>query len=449
MRKKLKWKDNTYSAVQLCLSLSRLIAKTMINRFKSLLDGRASVFKNFLALGILQGTNFLIPLIIMPYLVTTIGIDSYGIVSFVQVVMIYFFSLTDYGFAITATQQIATNKSDLPKVSKIFSTVVSTKVVLVLFSAVCIIILLFTVPDLKEEQLTVILGFALVIGQTSLPTWFFQGMEKMKYITYINLAAKLIFTALIFIFINEKGDYPFVLFFFGLGNLISGIIGIVYAIRTFDLKFKFAAMRDIQTELTNGWGLFVANFSITSYMNSNLFILKIFTTNEIVGYYSVAEKIVMAIRQLLSVFSQAIFPHICQLAEVSYSKIVLFFKQVYVPFTLFIILVCALVFSFSEEVIGIFAEKEVDGINNLLRILVFVPIVVCLNIFPSQLLLAYNLRKVYTRIMILGSILNVILNIALASTFEAIGTAVSVIITEIFILLGLYLVAKGEKNLTL
>ena len=251
----------------------------MINRFKSFVDGRASVFKNFLALGILQGTNFLIPLIIMPYLVSTIGIDSYGVVSFVQVVMIYFFSLTDYGFAITATQEIATNKSDLSKVSKIFSKVVSTKIVLVLFSALSITLLLFVVPYLKEEQLTVILGFALVIGQTSLPTWFFQGMEKMKYITYINLAAKLIFTILIFVFINEKSDYPYVLFFFGLGNLLSGVFGIFYAIRNYDITFRLATVREVQSELKKGWGLFVANFSITSYMNSNLFILKLFATN--------------------------------------------------------------------------------------------------------------------------------------------------------------------------
>ena len=419
----------------------------MINRFKSFVDGRASVFKNFLALGILQGTNFLIPLIIMPYLVSTIGIDSYGVVSFVQVVMIYFFSLTDYGFAITATQEIATNKSDLSKVSKIFSKVVSTKIVLVLFSALSITLLLFVVPDLKEEQLTVILGFALVIGQTSLPTWFFQGMEKMKYITYINLAAKLIFTILIFVFINEKSDYPYVLFFFGLGNLLSGVFGIFYAIRNYDITFQLATVREVQSELKKGWGLFVANFSITSYMNSNLFILKLFATNEIVGYYSVAEKIVMAIRQLLSVFSQAIFPHICQLVHDSYSKVVLFFKQVYIPFTLVIILVCISIFLFSEEVIGIFAASEVEGINNLLQILVFVPVIVCLNIFPSQLLLAYNLRRAYTRVMIFGSVLNVILNIALASQFIAKGTALSVIITESFILVGLYLIVRKGKSM--
>jgi len=419
----------------------------MINRFKSFVDGRASVFKNFLALGILQGTNFLIPLIIMPYLVSTIGIDSYGVVSFVQVVMIYFFSLTDYGFAITATQEIATNKSDLSKVSKIFSIVVSTKIVLILFSAISITFLLFVVPDLKEEQLTVILGFALVIGQTSLPTWFFQGMEKMKYITYINLAAKLIFTVLIFVFINEKADHPYVLFFFGLGNLLSGIFGIFYAVRTYNISFQLATVKEVQLELKKGWGLFVANFSITSYMNSNLFILKLFATNEIVGYYSVAEKIVMAIRQLLSVFSQAIFPHICQLVQESYSKVILFFKQVYMPFTLFIVFVCVSIFSYSEEVIRIFAEAEIEGINHLLQMLVFVPIIVCLNIFPSQLLLAYNLRKAYSQIMIFGSVLNVILNIALASQFIAKGTALSVILTEFFIVAGLYLVVRKKKKM--
>lgn len=417
----------------------------MLSKLNSLMEGRVSVFKNFLALGILQGTNFLIPLIIMPYLVNTIGIERYGFISFAQVVMIYLFSLTDYGFAITATQEIATNKSDVNKLSDVFSKVITVKGFLVFVSAIILALLLLFIPQIKADQLTFILGFMLVIGQTSLPTWFFQGIEKMKYITYVNLGAKLLFTAFIFLFVTEKDHYPFVLLFFGLGNLISGIIGTWYAVRKYNLKFKLASIAQVKLELYKGWGLFVANFSITSYMNSNLFILKFFTSDLVVGYYSVAEKIVMAVRQILVVFSQAIFPHICQLAEESYSKVIHFFKQVFVPFTLFIVLVCGLTYIYSAEVIGIFAKDQVSGINHLLRLLIVVPIIVCLNIFPSQILLSYNLRKGYTAVMILGSVLNVLLNITLASKFGAEGTAISVIVTEIFILVGLFFMSKKAE----
>ena len=49
--------------------------------------------------------------------------------------------------------------------------------------------------------------------------------------------------------------------------------------------------------------------------------------------------------------------------------------------------------------------------------------------------------------MIFGSVLNVILNIALASQFIAKGTALSVIITESFILVGLYLIVRKGKSM--
>lgn len=44
------------------------------------------------------------------------------------------------------------------------------------------------------------------------PTWFYQGMERMKYITVLNVLTNLIFLAAIFIFIRRPSDYLYVPF---------------------------------------------------------------------------------------------------------------------------------------------------------------------------------------------------------------------------------------------
>ena len=51
--------------------------------------------------------------------------------------------------------------------------------------------------------------------------WFFQGIEKMKFVTLINVLAKVIFTVLVFIFIKSESDYLKVPIFNSLGFIVS------------------------------------------------------------------------------------------------------------------------------------------------------------------------------------------------------------------------------------
>ena len=79
----------------------------------------------------------------------------------------------------------------------------------------------------------------------------------------------------------------------------------------------------------------------------------------------------------------------------------------------------------------------------------FVPFVVALNIPANLTVLAYKFKKSYSSIMLAGSVLNISLNLLLAPFFSAEGTAVSVIITEVFITSGLYVILRMNHNVKL
>lgn len=412
----------------------------MLKQFGLLGEGRAKVFKNFFALVLLQGTNFIIPLIIMPYLITTIGIDGYGMVNFVQAIMVYFASITEYGFQASATRDLANAKKNPEMMSRIFSSVLVTKLLLLVVSFAILFVLVLSFSKFSVNTTAFLFGFFIVIGQTVLPVWFFQGVEEMKFITYLNVAAKLLFTILIFAFVKEDGDGPLVLLFLGLGNFISGIFGVFLAVKKYHLNFNWPGIKGVKQELKNGWDLFVANFSIVSYQSSNVFILGLFTSNLITGYYSVAEKIVLAIKQLLTVFLQATYPHVCQLATESVLKVKRFYKQVFLPFSFLIFLVSICIFFFANPIVQFFTNEGVEEIVVLLRLLCFTGLIVALNIPAYQSLLANHFNKSASRILVIGSLLNILLNLILAPTLGASGTVYSVLITEIFITLGLHLV---------
>ncbi|MDO9573217.1 MAG: oligosaccharide flippase family protein, partial [Candidatus Omnitrophota bacterium] len=79
------------------------------------------VFQNFISLSTLQGINYILPLIVLPYLIRVIGIEKFGLIAFAQALVQYFMILTDYGFSLSATRKISLCADSDKKISAIFS----------------------------------------------------------------------------------------------------------------------------------------------------------------------------------------------------------------------------------------------------------------------------------------------------------------------------------------
>jgi polysaccharide transporter, PST family len=395
------------------------------------------LLSNFFALGIIQGANFVLPILVMPFVIRRIGASLFGVISVAQVVMIFLSTVSDYGFNLTATRDIAFFKEDKEKISRIFSNVLASKFLICTGILIILLLLAPFIPLIRGHFLLYIFGFAYVIGQSTMVSWFFQGMEKMQFITISTLIARILFVILVFIFIRQKEDYIYFLFFLGVGNIAAGFFSIYLAFRIFKLEFYTPRWADIRYELKEGWHLTVSNLSINTYQNINILVLRIFTNDLIVGYYSIAEKIFFAIRQVLGIFSQVVYPHICQLTRKSQQASSHFFKQFYLPFLILLCLGCTGVFFLSPYVIQIFLGRKEELPVLLLRILSFVPIIVCLNIPAYQVLLAFDRKRSYFRILVSAMFVSLITNLLFCSGWGAVGTTVSIVITELFVTSGL------------
>jgi len=398
-----------------------------------------TILNNFFSLSLIQGTNFILPLIVLPYLVNVIGIDKFGLVSFAQALMSYFIIFTDFGFNLTATREIALYRHDHTKLSFIVNKTVLTKLFLCAFSFLILLGLVSFVPYFAAYAKMYYMAFLLVVAQVLIPAWFFQGIEQMKYLTYINLVAKLIFTALIFILITRPGDFIYVPLFYSLGNIISGIIAFVIMYKQFGVRVHYPEDFNLKTELKKGWNVFLSNFAINGYINSNLFILGLFTNNVVLGYYSIADKILYVFRQILNVFFNTTYPQACQKATIGFTEVKKFYKKYFYGFCTMMIVLCGALFLLAEPITVFFAKETVPETILAIRLLSFVPIIICLNIPAFQILLAYNFQRNYMLVLVGGSLLNVVLNLFLAPAFSMTGTAISIIITEIFITAGLYI----------
>lgn len=394
------------------------------------------IFSNFMALGILQGTNFLLPVLVMPFVIKKIGAEGYGVVAVAQVVMLTFCTVTEYGFNLTATRALALQRDKVSENARLFFTVLAAKMVICIALFGVLILLITLVPFFKPHFQLYLFGFTYVIGQSLLVSWFFQGMEKMKYITIYTLIARLLFVALVFAFIRDRSDNRFFILYMGVGSLVAGLLSIIKAIRQFKLPVVRPMWSDIIHELKEGWTVMLSNISINTFLSINVFILRLFTNDLVAGYYSVAEKIFLATRQIPVMFSQVIYPPLCQLVQKGKASTRSFFRSVYVPFLLLVLLASALLFSFSSFIILFFLGHENGTAVLLLRLFCLGPVIVCLHIPASQLLMAFNQKKNYLRVLTAGAIINVICNLLLVQLWGPVGTAISLLLTELFITVG-------------
>lgn len=404
---------------------------------------QSGMAKNFISLGSLQIVNFLLPLLLTPYLVRVLGIENFGLIALSQAVISFFMIMTDYGFNLTATRAIAISRTDKKVVGTIFNQAISTKLMLtaagLLLLAGGLLLLQVSVESIKLYLFT----YMMVVGQAMLPLWFFQGMEDMKYITFFSLFTKLVSVFLILLFVKHENDYIYVNLFHGIGTIVAGLFSFYLIKKKFNIGFTFTT--SIKQQLKEGWHIFTSNFMINIYMSSNIIILGLFAGKEVVGYFSVAEKVINATRQLLVVFFQVTYPQVCNLAVNTQDLLRSFFKRIFIPFIALILIASAGIFLLSDYIVLFFTGQFNPNISLLLRILSFVPFIVALNIPANQLLLAYNQKKVYSNVFVVCSVVNVLINSILSYYYQATGTAIAIVMTEILVTTALYLALKYKN----
>lgn len=396
------------------------------------------IVENFASLSFLKLSNFVLSWVFYPYLIRLIGIDNFGLVIFAQSIMLYLVTLTDYGFSLSAPREIARLYATQPKeCTKKINDFFYTQLVLLGVSFVCLLILVQTIPFFHKHSQLLYVSFFIVAGQVLLPVWFFQGVEKMTYLAYFNLLAKLVLIVGIMLCIRQKADYIFVNLFWGLGNVLAGLGAWVVMMWRFNFRFCKPSYQRIRQILLQDFHLFVASITNIITFNSTVIILGLFATKETLGLYSVVDRIFMIIRQVVVVIHQSTYPRVAQLAQQSFKALGTFFSKyfrlmlgVFVPLSL---ILCVL----APTIVRVFTGQSLSQVANYIQVLSITPLFTVLNLPACQTLLVTHKETTYTVLSTIGAVFHLSLSILLIYNFGGYGAVVGLLITEL-VLCGLF-----------
>ena len=177
-----------------------------MNKLKKIIRDNISVLYNFSYLSALQIFNIVAPLIAYPFLIRVLGTNNFGLVIYAQSIISYFVILVTFGFNISATKKVSLHRNNLKKLGEVVSNVLIIKTILLLISLIILEVFLYLTNQNFDSVILFNLVMWMCVYEVIFPQWYFQGIEQMKYITYITLIIRIIFLGMIFIIIKSPDD---------------------------------------------------------------------------------------------------------------------------------------------------------------------------------------------------------------------------------------------------
>ncbi|MGT3162269.1 oligosaccharide flippase family protein [Yersinia enterocolitica] len=404
--------------------------------------------RNIFSLFILQGSNYFITLLTLPYLTRVLGVEGFGIYSLTISIAQYFVIFIDFGFNLSASKRIAEHQDEPEYISRIFFETIYAKLILCLISiaGVMILVSLNAYSVIRSELIYTII---MLIGTVLMPIWFFQGIEKLAVVTKLMIFSRLALLPLFFIFVRSDADVKDAIIIQSSLSFLAGLVALIYIYKQSLIKIVKLTNLRIGHTLKDSLPIFIAVLSNSLYTMSTTIIIGIFSNVYEVSIFTAADRMKGAILGVFLILGNAFYPRINALLvnnkEQAYSLI----RKIFYWQGALCIVIIIFVISFSKLITQIMFGPEYSAVSDLL--ILFSPVyflVLQSAVLGNYILLTHGYKKAYTILPIASAIIHIPLCAYLASKYGAWGGIISIVTAEAVTLTLLILILKRKKLLS-
>ncbi len=408
---------------------------------------RNPVISNSFYLYVSYFSDYLLGLFILPFIARILGAEELGKIGLAQTFGIFIILFVEFGFPLMATKKVATIKNNIEKLKLFMGQVFTFKLLLIPIVFIISILIIFLVPVfyLNPHYIVIItLGSVL---QGLAPTWYFQGIQKMKEIALSKTLFRFFGFIIIIIFVKSPKDGWIVLAAYSFSSILICLYLFTKMLKicgTFNLSNVFGAKKILDKSKYS----FLTTIIPIVYQNANSIILSISISPLQLGFYYGMTRIYRAFNTLYGPIGQAFYP---RLVSINYNNPDNT-KYAIMNF-LWIMIVIGIVFFgiiilFSKQIIIFLLGKAFLPANTVLKLYAIVlPLTAISHVLGRQWLIILNKDLYYAIIQCTSSIIGFIIMLSTISKYGILSVPISLICFEL-ISIGMILffyITKNEK----
>lgn len=386
--------------------------------------------------------NVVFPLITTAYVSRVLGASGMGEISSVQNITQYFVMLSCLGIPTYGIREIAKCSSNIEKRRQIFSELF---LINFLSTLLCSMVyygsFLFIDIGYEKKLLFIISGISIILNFFNVE-WFYQGIEKYRFIALRNFCVKIILIICIFLFVKTSHDTIIYLLLLIIGTGGNNILNVI-CLKKNNIYLVFKNLF-IRRHIKNIIVLLCITISVELYTMIDTTMLTILCESDVVGYYANSIKMIRMIVTVLTGISGVLLPRISKyIAEGNISESeVLINKALGIVFLISLPCMLGVQICSKEIVLSLFGNSFFNAIPTIQILSLLIMIITLSNLFTSQVLMTFGFENKIMIATIAGSIVNVILNCLFIPRYYQNGAAVASIFGELTVLLVAFFMSK-------
>lgn len=358
----------------------------------SFIKNHNTLFSNFSYMAVLQVFMMVSQLITYPYLVSVLGRELFGVVLTAQVLASYVTLVVGFGSDNVCAKFVAQYRNDSEKLSEILCSVLSLRFFIWIICFAAYLAIVYIIPVYRNYMVLFVLTYGLSLQKMLLPQFFFQGLEKMKITSYLNVGSSLFFLCLIFVLVQEKSDYLLVPVLYTFGYLFGGLASLYIIFKGMKIRFSIPSMSTMYFYFRESLPIFATDIISTIKDKFNVLFLGSFAGMSNVVIYDLATKICSLQHLPTSIICTVTLPRTS--IGKDYSKL----RKLLLLVLALCASICVIVNVFLPYIVNYFLHEEIDltpiRIYTLSPFFLSVSVIIGVNFFIGFGYTKYNLYSI-------------------------------------------------------
>lgn len=292
------------------------------------LSNNKKVMENYFFMTILQILNMCFYLLIYPFLIRTLGQEGYGLYAYAASMVFLFVTFVNFGFDLPAAQQVALHSDDKQVLRSVLSCVQTAKIYIEMIAVLCFAVIMLINPIMGNAPCVFWITFLQTLTFILFPQWYYQGLQKMKMVTYIQFGFRLLSLPFIFIFIKSPQDVWVFALITSLASVLGGITAWLMIRYCDGIKIYWASIPAVKRAYLEAVPFCGSNIIGVAKEQGMILMAGSFLGMADVAIYDLANKIMLIPRTIFSKLNDALYPKMVVRSDKETNRRVLLYEVV-------------------------------------------------------------------------------------------------------------------------